>query len=164
MCQAVTFNLSHRTATAGPGFSSYFCFDWGLIVTRLKLGVHSKRQRCRSTAVHNGDHMLRISIGWGVDGGYASMGAGAIVPTDLSTLNHMSNLILVSRLNWCHVSHRPICHTGWRGNHVERLGGGGKLVCAGKVCVVAQLRERGKLRRYRLTRGKERVGGVMGWG
>lgn len=37
-------------------------------------------------------------------------------------------------------------------------------VYAGKVYVVAQLHERGKLRRYRLTRGKERVGGVMGWG
>ena len=42
--------------------------------------------------------------------------------------------------------------------------GGGMWVCAGKVYVVAQLPERGKLRRYRLTRGKERVGGVMGWG
>lgn len=42
----------------------------------------------------------------------------------------------------------------------RKAGGGG----AGKACVVAQLHERGKLRRYRLTRGKERVGGVMGWG
>lgn len=39
-------------------------------------------------------------------------------------------------------------------------GTGGGL---GKVCVVAQLRERDNLRRYRLTRGKERVGGVIGW-
>lgn len=35
---------------------------------------------------------------------------------------------------------------------------------AGKVCVVAQHHEQGKLRRYRLTTGKERVGGVMGGG
>lgn len=37
-------------------------------------------------------------------------------------------------------------------------------VCAGKVCIVAQLHERGKLRRYRLTRRRERLGGVMGRG
>lgn len=42
-------------------------------------------------------------------------------------------------------------------NAVGGRGGG-----AGKVCVVAQLCERGNLRRYRLTRGKERVGGVRG--
>lgn len=35
---------------------------------------------------------------------------------------------------------------------------------AGKVCVVAQLHERGKLRRYRLTRRKKGVEGVMGRG
>ncbi len=114
MCQAVTFNLSHRTAAAGPGFSSYFCFDWGLIVTRLEPGVHSKQRRRHSTAAKNADHMFTISIGWGVDGGYVcvSVGAGALVPTDLFALNHTSNLIVVSRLNCCHVSHRSICHTG----------------------------------------------------
>lgn len=102
MCQAVTFNLSHRTAAAGPGFSSYFCFDWGLIVTRLELGAHNKQGRCRSTARKSVDHMFTISIGRDVDGANMSVEAGAIVPSDPSdpfTLNHMSNLILVSRLN-----------------------------------------------------------------
>lgn len=47
---------------------------------------------------------------------------------------------------------------------MQREGGRGPPVCAGKVCVVTQLDEQGKLRIYRLTRGKERVGGVMGWG
>lgn len=50
---------------------------------------------------------------------------GAFVSTDLFTLTHMSNLILVSCLNWCHVSDRPICHTGWCGNHVQMLREGG---------------------------------------
>ena len=67
MCQAVTFNLSHRTAAAGPGFSSYFCFDWGLIVTRLELGVHSKQQRRHFTEQKSADHMFTISIGSGED-------------------------------------------------------------------------------------------------
>lgn len=145
MCQAVTFNLSHRTAAAGLGFSSYFCFDWGLIVTRLELSVHSKQGRRHSTALKSVGHMFTISIGWGMDGGYVCV---SIVPADLFTPNHMSNLILVSRLNWCHVSHRPIRHAGWRGNRVERLGGGGEGEDrAGKLCGVAQLHEWGKLRR-----------------
>lgn len=76
MCQAVTFNLSHRAAAAGPGFSSYFCFDWGLIVTRLELGVHSKEGRRYSTVVKNADHMFTISIGLGVDGGYVCVYGG----------------------------------------------------------------------------------------
>lgn len=38
-------------------------------------------------------------VGVWTEGMCVSMGAGAIVPTDLFTLNHMSNLILVSRLN-----------------------------------------------------------------
>lgn len=97
MCQAVTFNLSHHTAAAGPGFSSYFCFDWSLIVTRLELGAHSKQGRRHSTSVKDIDHMFTISIGpvW-MKGMCVSTGAGACGPTDLCTLNHMSNLILVS--------------------------------------------------------------------
>lgn len=45
-----------------------------------------------------------------------------------------------------------------------RKAGGGGWVCTEKVCVVAQLHEWGKLRRYRLTRKKKRVEGVMGRG
>lgn len=59
--------------------------------------------------------------------------------------------------------HRPICHTGWRRDRVEMPQDGGTGGGPGKVCVVAQLRERDNLRRYRLTRGKERVGRVIGW-
>lgn len=40
----------------------------------------------------------------------------------------------------------------------------GRGGCAGKACVVAQLHEQGKWRRYSLTRGIEGLGGVMGWG
>lgn len=47
--------------------------------------------------------MFTISIGRDVDGANmcvcVSVEAGAIVPSDPFTLNHMSNLILVSRLN-----------------------------------------------------------------
>lgn len=45
--------------------------------------------------------MFTISIGRDVAGANmcVSVEAGAIVPSDPFTLNHMSNLILVSRLN-----------------------------------------------------------------
>lgn len=70
MCQAVTFNLSHHTAAAaGSGFSSYFCFDCGSIVTTLELLVHIKQGRSYLTALESVDHMFTISIGRGADGG-----------------------------------------------------------------------------------------------
>lgn len=101
MCQAVTFNLSHGAAAAGPGFSSYFCFDWGLIVTGLELGVHSKKGE---TLFHRERRppimclQLAVVEVW-IERTSLSMGAGAIALTDLLTPNHMSHLILVSRLN-----------------------------------------------------------------
>lgn len=160
MCQAVTFNLSHCTAAEGPGFSLYFCFDWGLIVTLLELGVHSEEGEMPRALI---TCLQFVLLGVWTKGICVSVGTRAVVPTDLFTPNHMSNLIpvfsfeLMSCVSSSNLSHWLI----WR---PCRKAGNGGWVRTEEVCTVAQLHEWGKLRRYRLTRKEKRVEGVMGRG
>lgn len=71
------FQFEPPHCSGGPRFFPlYLCFDWGSIVTRLKLVVHSKQRRRHFTAGKNHDHMFTISIGLSVDGRYVCVSGG----------------------------------------------------------------------------------------
>lgn len=81
----------------GLGFSSYFCFDWGLIASDRKYTASDGKAfplRRRTLIIC----LQLVLVGVWTPQCYIYI-PRAVVPADLPTLTHMSNLILVSRLN-----------------------------------------------------------------
>lgn len=63
------FQFEPPHCSGGTWFSSHYCFDWGLIVTRLNLSKCSKQGKLCSTGRRSSDHMFTISSGQGGDEG-----------------------------------------------------------------------------------------------
>lgn len=92
------FQLEPPHFSGGPWHSSHYCFDWGLIVTRLNPGESGEQGKRCSAAGGARIICLRLAlVKVGMKGICQSLRGGrGLFPTDLFTLNHASNLILVS--------------------------------------------------------------------